>query len=174
MRKSHEALKNYAHELSQYEKARKERPVGNTQYIEYTKKLELINKKKNVTGKMARMTVKAYMEKVAEEMKVLIDDMTQTQKLIANPQDVLDFNTVIEGDKKINGMKIYEAISAVYNFSSAFSYRLSEAGDLSGSNEMIDEPLPRMDEEEKNSSEQKKAKESAENKTILDELDDML
>ena len=176
MRKSHEALKNYAHELAHYEKARKERPVGNTQYIEYTKRLESINKKRSISGKIARMTVKLYMEKIAEEMRILINDLTDGQKLISNPQDVLDFNTAIEGERKINGLKIYEAITLAYNFSSAFSYRLQEGGELSGAGDDTAESDTQQETPDAQASpETKDEKESkTDKKSILEELDDML
>ncbi len=175
MRKPHEALKNYAHELAHYEKARSERPVGNTQYIEYTKRLESINKKKTLAGKIARMNVKLYMDKVSEEMKILIEDMTEAQKLISNPQDVLDFNSAIEGERKINGLKIYEAITMAYNFSSALSYRLQEGGELSGQADSGPEETNQPAEAAGKDGEKKSDKQAVKDgKSILDELDDML
>jgi hypothetical protein len=177
MRKPQEALKNYALELAHYEKARRERPVGNTQYFEYTKRLESINKKKHIAGNLARMSVRAYMDKVAEEMNILIEDMAGSQKLISNPQDVLEFNSSIEGDRKINGLKIYESIAMAHHYSPAISYRLSERGELSGGNEM-DEGTPEQEallqgapaEEEKKTD----TTEEQQSKSIIQELDDML
>lgn len=166
MRKPHDALKNYAIELVRYEKARSQRPVGNTQYIEYVKRLESINKKKNLAGRLARMSVKAYMDKVAEEMNILITDMDNQQKLIANPQDVLDFNEALDGVKKLNNLKIYEAIKMVFRYALAFSYRLTEVDE---SGEPAKEQQYPDDQKNSNSSQT-----GGTTRSIFDELDDLL
>jgi hypothetical protein len=59
------------------------------------------------------------MEKLGEELKTLIDDMNSRQEYVQNPQDVLNLDNSIEGRKKLNGRKIYEAILLLYYFSSA-------------------------------------------------------
>ena len=175
MRKPHDALKNYAVEFARYEKARTQRPVGNTQYIAYTKRLESINKKKNLAGRLARLSVNAYMNKVAEEMKILIDDMDGQQKLILNPQDVLEFNESFEGDIKINGMKVYEAVRATYDYASALTYRLSAAEGMEEAGQMADaveENSPVSEEDAL--SESSSGSEDNSKRSIFDELDDML
>jgi hypothetical protein len=84
------------------------------------------------------------MDDLASELRILINDINSEQKFIANPQDVFEFNRSIEGEKKLNKKKIYDAIITLYNFASAFSYRLSSEGDLSGKSE-FDESAPKVD-----------------------------
>ena len=131
MRKPSDGLRDYAETFATYEKVRREKPINNNQYIAYTKRLQEMQKKRDQSGKMARMHVKAYMEKLSEELSVLLEDMNTKQEYVQNPQDVLRLDNTIEGQKKLNGRKIYEAIQLLYYYSSAFVYRLGQKGDLS-------------------------------------------
>ena len=102
LRKCNDSINEYADVLATFEKVRQEKPIGSTQYIEYSNKLTDIERKKNHTGRNARMVVKAFLEKLCDELKVLIDDMEDSQKIIANPQDQIIFELAVEGDKKLN------------------------------------------------------------------------
>ena len=139
MRKPADSFREYTELLTDYEKARKEKPTGGSQYIEYTKRLEGIKKKRDLAGKNARMTIKAFIERISGELKILLDDMNGVQKYIANPQDVLEFSSHIEGQKKMDKKKIFVAIETAYNYLQAFLYRLQPAGDLYGVGEIADE-----------------------------------
>lgn len=125
-------FKDYADILENYEKIRLEKPTGNAQYIEYTNRLNAIEKKRNNTGKDVRMKVRGFMDKCSTELKKLIDDMNGSQTIIGNPQDVLRFESAIEGNRKMNDKKVYEIITYAYWYSSAFAYRLGPSGDLYG------------------------------------------
>jgi len=133
MRKPADSLRNYADVFAVYERTRKEKPASSSQYIAYSKRLQEILNKRNNAGKMARMTVRAYMEKLSGELKDLLDDMDSSQKYVANPQEIMEFASDIEGSSKINGKKVYEAILILYYYCSAFVNRLGPDGDLSGS-----------------------------------------
>jgi len=63
------------------------------------------------------------------------------QKIIENPQEVLSFDPSIEGNKKLNGAKVYSAITTAYYYISAFIYRLSPEGDLFGGIEFNEEEM---------------------------------
>ena len=95
-------FKDYADILENYEKILLEKPTVNAQYIEYTNRLNAIEKKRNNTGKDVRMKVRGFMDKCSTELKKLIDDMNGSQTIIGNPQDVLRFESAIEGNSKMN------------------------------------------------------------------------
>lgn len=132
MRDCMEALRQYTDALELYEKTRLDKPISNAQYIEYSKKLTQLEKTQKTLGAQARMTVASYMEKVADELKMLMDDMNGQQLIVANPQDILNFESEIEGEKKLSGKKVYECIYLTHCFAAALAYRLSVGGDLSG------------------------------------------
>jgi len=177
MKKPVDKLREYADCLTDYEKIRAQRPERNDRYILFVKKLEMLEKKKNQIGKEARSGVYNFMKNVADIMKRLSDDMESGQVHIANPQDIIEFEFEIEGNKKLHGKKIYEAVFNVYCFAMAFLSRLEPGGDLSGTGEMdggdpitmgsgvLEEPVkegldPLIEEQP--------------DKSILDELDDMI
>ncbi len=175
MKKSSDGLKEYAEELGSYEKARREKPSSNAQYIEFTKRMESFEKKKTAAGKNALAMVRQYMTEVAEELALLMDDMDGNQIYVENPQEEIVFDTLIEGEKKLNGKKVFEAIHIAYSYAFAFASRLSQGGDLSGDlefkKEELDELRKRMEEQAAMAREES---EREEKKSVLEELDDML
>lgn len=175
MRKSTDILSEYAENLIDYEKSRREKPSGSSQYIEFTKRMEALEKKKKAIGKNALAVVRDYMLEIVQELQVLLDDMESQQLYIENPQEVLSFDPQIEGDKKINGKKIYEALYLIYCYAFAFSYRLSTGGDLSGDLEFRKEELEQMRQQSKEaSSTAADQSEKKQDKSVLEELDDMI
>lgn len=175
MRKSREGLLAYMEELNNFEAARRERPLGGTQYIEFTKRLEALEKKRTATGKAALASLRGYMEEVASNLKILLDDMDGPQIYVENPQDVLAFDTIIEGVKKIGGKKIYEALYMVYCYAVAFVYRLSPGGDLSGALEFSPAGQEQVKKSGQDKPEEQRAGSSEEEvQSVLKELDDML
>lgn len=141
LRKVTESFEEYIHVLETYERIRAEKPINNAQYIEYTKRLTQLEKKKKVESKNMRMTTKAIMDKIAAELDILIHDMDEENKIIENPQDFLEFDVNVESVHVLQNKKVYEAIHLAYFYACALSYRLSE-GDLSGDIEFKEGETP--------------------------------
>ncbi len=183
MRDCIEGLRQYTDALELYEKTRLDKPISNAQYIEYSKKLTQLEKTQKTLGNQARMTIASYMEKVADELKVLIDDMNGPQLIVANPQDVLNFESEIEGEKKLSGKKAYECIYLTHCFAAALAYRLNIGGDLSGRQPSFQiedvsqnqQSAPQKTKSAEAAPTQKTDKQSSgESTSILKELDDLL
>src|SRR4030042_753276 len=137
--------------------------------------MEALEKKKNTVGKNALAVIREYMLEVNQELKVLMEDMDSHQLYIANPQEMLTFDPLIEGEKKINGKRIYEAIVIVYSYALAFAYRLSQEGDLSGNLEFKKEELDKLQSLPKVDDSAPAGKtEKQKEKSPLEELDDMI
>ncbi|MBN1533675.1 MAG: hypothetical protein JXA20_13480 [Spirochaetes bacterium] len=173
MRKCEESFKNYTDILDNFDKMKKEKPASNAQYIEYTKRLEILKKKRNAAGRETLRIVQDYSDRILATVEELVQDFEGQHTIVENPQDVLLFESHIEGLKKLNGKKVYDAILTVYQFVSALSYRLGPEGDLSGSIEFKPEE---MEKREKSTPEKKAAEVSGDqaSQSVLDELDDML
>ncbi len=175
MRKSSDSLREYAEEMANYEKSRREKPSNSSQYIEFTKRLEVLETKKKTLGKNAMAIVRDYMIEIVQELQVLLDDMNSHQIYIENPQEELVFDPSIEGEKKINGKKIYEAFYIIFCYALAFAYRLSQEGDLSGDLEFRKEELDQMkDQGKEQQSAEKENLDKKSDKSVLEELDDMI
>jgi hypothetical protein len=175
MKSSTDSLREYSDELESYEKSRREKPTSGSQYIEFSKRMESLVNKKNLAGKKALSIVRDYMMQITEELGVLLEDMNSHQIFIENPQDELIFDPLIEGEKKINGKKIYEALYIVYCYALAFAYRLSQSGDLSGDLEFKKEEMEELQKHQKEiAREIQDKKESDQKKSVLEELDDMV
>lgn len=172
MRKSQQAFSLYHEAFINYSRLRNQKPLTNDQYINYSKQVDELVKKKDIAGSGARMVMKTFMEKTASELETLVRDMNERQMFVSNPQDIIELNPEIEGEKKLHGLKIYEAFQTVRNFAVAFAYRLSPDGDLYGKLEY-----------KENESENKKPETTRpqapvrsikKSQSILDELDDIL
>ncbi|TAL30638.1 MAG: hypothetical protein EPN93_19380 [Spirochaetes bacterium] len=174
-------FKDYAEIMETYERTRTERPASNAQYIDYSKRIEELEKKRNNSGKNLRGSVSSFMEKCSIEFVRLMEDMNGPQKIIDNPQDELVFEQAIEGAKKVNGQKVYEAIKVAFCYIQAFQYRLGPEGDLSGAldfkegqnpqlSPQQDEPGEAADEKPKSNPE----KDKEESDSVIRELDDLV
>lgn len=132
MRSCNDSFTEYFHSVDTYEKARAKRPMSNEQYFQYAKNLSELEKDKIKNGRLVRHAVSTYMNKISDEFSFLLKNMDSEKPVIANPQVMLEFDPSIEGEKKLNGKKVFQAVSQVNDFVSAFSYRLVGNGDLVG------------------------------------------
>lgn len=175
MRVSNDSLLEYAREIEDYEKSKREKPSSSSQYIEFTKRLEVLENKKKNLGKNAMAIVRNYMTEISRELQLLLDDMNSHQIYIENPQEDLVFDPAIEGEKKLNGKKIYEAVHIIYCYVLAFAFRLSQEGDLSGDLEFRNEELAQMkDQPKEQDTAARESTEKKSEKSVLEELDDMI
>jgi hypothetical protein len=179
-RKCFSLFKDYASVSNDYKKMEGEKPMTNTQYMQHSRRLADTNKKRTQSAQNARNAVKSYMDRLSSDLEVLIEDYHDEKKLIENPDDVLEFIPQIEGEKKINGKTISQAIVITYNFAAALSHRLGFGGDLTGNIEFDTEEQIRKGLEgagtHSEGDEEKEVIGSLEesDKSILDELDDIL
>lgn len=180
MRKCFSLFKDYVSVSNDYKKMEGEKPMTNTHYVQYSKRLSDINKKRTQSAQKARNAVKLFMDRLSSDLSILIEDYKGEKKLIENPDEILEFISQIEGEKKIHGKSINRAIMIINNYASAFSHRLSFGGDLTGSIEFdTEEQMKRGIEEtvsQREGDEEKEVIGSLEesDKSILDELDDIL
>jgi len=172
MRKSQQAFNLYHESFINYSRLKNQKPITNDQYINYSKQVDELIRKKDIAGSGARMVIKTFMEKTAAELDTLVRDMNERQMYISNPQELIELNPEIEGEKKLHGLKIYEAIQTVRNFAAAFAYRLGPEGDLYGKLEYKENDSGEKKPE--NTSRTAPAKTAKKSQSILDELDDIL
>ncbi len=171
MRKVETAFSAYHNEFINFDKVKSQKPINNDQYISYSKRVDELSSKKDIAGSNAKMVIKTFMEKTAAELDVLSKDMDDKQMHVANPQDVIDMNPEIEGNKKIHGMKVFEAIKVVRNYAAAFAYRLGPDGDLYGKQEYSENKSAQKGSDKLTESPSPALSQS---NSILDELDDII
>ncbi len=174
MRKIYKAIEDYNEFVQKYEKVRRQKPSDNAQYFEYSRRLDQLKKQRNRMGRDARMVVADYLRRVDKVFMELIEDMDGPQLYIDNPQDILEFNLQIEGNKKLHKTKIYQAFEIAHCYVAAFIYRLEPTGDLAGAVLPGGGESGEEDSSEIPTSQEEKEKTEEENKSVLDELDDML
>ncbi len=132
IRKCLASLSSYVNAYDIYYNLKKEKPESNDRYIEYTKKLSDFLNKREQAGHNAKIAVMSFMDNTSRVLRTLVDDIGKEKKIIENPEDVLKFDVSIDKNKRLNNKTIYKALAMAYCFTSAFVYRLSLKGDLSG------------------------------------------
>jgi hypothetical protein len=141
MRPCFDALKDYFIAFDIYEKARGDRPISHDQYYKYTKRLTELEHEKKQSGLHARKVIFDYMSTIVEETAKLIEDMNLKLEIVQNPQEIINFDSSLEAERIMRGKKVFEVISSVHDFASAFIYRLSPGGDLYGDPELGSAPV---------------------------------
>jgi hypothetical protein len=170
-------IQDYASTLAAFEKLKREKPISNSQYIEYSNRLSALEKERNQTGDNTRIYINGFFEKLLKELKMLIEDMDGAKSIIINPDDIIIFETAIEGEKKLNAKNVREILNYTYDYAMAFIYRLNPGGDLSGSIEFIEENEKELKTDISKQNKRidgKNKKEAKTKKSILGELDDLL
>ncbi len=180
MKECQEVFSSYLESCLTYEKIRSQKPMIQDQYIVYSKRLDAAGKRKAQIGRTVYSTIRKFMEKLVLDFTALVDDMDGDQNYIENPQEVLTFDYAIEGEKKLNEMKVYEAISHVASYAMAFARRLGEGGDLRERSQFIlnnsakEEAILEEETKENFEIEENKNDDSPEGGDILSELEDLL
>ncbi|MCP4129884.1 MAG: hypothetical protein GY754_02600 [bacterium] len=171
MNKCIDSLKEYAETFILLDKAQKEKPAGSNQYIAHTKRIDEVKKKKSTIGRKAQVEIGNFMSRLGDEMELLKEDMDGEQNYVTNPQDVLQFQTALEGNERIHGKKVYEAMILVDQYARALAFRLEPGGDLFGDQQLMgDASRPARSIAAKKSA---PAKKPMEDKSVLDELENL-
>lgn len=96
------------------------------------KVLDTLSKERSVLSKKSRRRVADVMKTIENTLSIVISDFNSSNRLLQNPDAVLNFDKEIEGEKRLNGKKMIEAIIEAFLFASSFAFLLN-FGDLSGS-----------------------------------------
>jgi hypothetical protein len=142
MRGCQEAFKEYFLSIQIFEKARAERPRSNEQYFHYSKRLTELEKNKKAKAQAAVKTLQSFFETISKDLQFLVNDINKEGQIVTNANDIIEFDPDLEGNKKLSGKKVFQAITYAYYFTTAFLYRLSQGEDLAvdiGSHEKLSE-----------------------------------
>ena len=116
-----------------YHETEEDKPVSQNQYYHYSKRLTELEADLKKRSRDIRNDLKNYFEAIINLFEELHKDMEGQQKIVINPQEEIDLDYELEGNKKLKGKKIYQALLEVIDFSYAFVFRLSSGNDLSES-----------------------------------------
>ncbi|MBN1499290.1 MAG: hypothetical protein JW982_04005 [Spirochaetes bacterium] len=142
----YDAFKQYFSAVEANNFAISDKPVSNEQYMKYSKRITETEKERKLRGLNARSLVANYMQKLSEHLGFVLKDINGLNKIVENSRSPLIFEKGVEENKIIRGMTIAQAFEYLYNFTSAFRYKLSPAGNLSGEIEISDnEPVDELD-----------------------------
>jgi len=134
MKKPWDFFKELKAEQQNYDSTSQDKPMGNQQYMVQINRLKEIENNKNRIALSIKNSILDFLEKLNIILEEFQDDLQNDCKLISNPHEALVFEVRIEGQKKLSGVKVYEAINTIAAYVEAFMFRLSRSGDLYGLN----------------------------------------
>ena len=119
-------------------KSIQEYPMKN--YIEQNRKESMLSSKLESQGITTRGVISQFLEKVISNLALLITNMKErgANGIVSNMNQPIHFEENIEGEKKLNGKTVSEAITAAYCYSLALKYRINK-GDFHGIISQMDE-----------------------------------
>ncbi len=135
MSEAREEVKNYLEVIVETKKT-----DDNLRLTVYQKQLALdsLSRRQSVLSKNARIKLATAMKEVENVLSVVISDYNTSKRFLQNPDTVLYFDKNVDGEKKLHGKKIIEAIIEAFLFASSFVFLLN-FGELSGSGLYIEQ-----------------------------------
>lgn len=114
-------------------------PGGN--YVEQSKRRENLKSKVDMEGRNIRGYIRGYCEKVTENLAHLISDMKGEKKIVENMDEAVEFESDLEGARRLNKQPVHQCILEAYCYSLALSERLATGDLFGGILEMSDEEM---------------------------------
>jgi len=124
-----EELKNYLEIIKEIKKTN-----DNIRLTGYQKRVALdsLENKQSVVNMKARRGFADVMKTIENVLSIVITDYNSSKRFLQNPDEALYFDRSIDGEKRLHGKKIIEAIIESFLFVSCFAFLLN-FGELSGS-----------------------------------------
>jgi Mor family transcriptional regulator len=134
-----QAFENYSEARETFESFNK--PSQGGSYIEASKRKEQAKTKMDTAGRNVRGLVRSYMESVTRILAVLITDMKSTKAIVENMDEAVEFDSDLEGSKRLNKQAVKQCILEAYCYSLALNERLLNGDLFGGILEMTDEEM---------------------------------
>lgn len=110
-------------------------------YVEASKRKEKLKTNVDMEGRVVRGSINSYISKVSKNLALLVSDMKGQQKIVENMDDPINFESDLEGAKRLNGQAVKQCILEAYCYSLALSERLDNGDLYGGILDMTDEEM---------------------------------
>jgi len=91
-------------------------------------------------SRLIRREAKEFFELFAEKFLYILTDNSSARKIVRNPDQLLEFDKKLNGERYCDGKKVLDVVEDAYCFSSAAHFLLSD-GDLSAYGLLIEKPV---------------------------------
>jgi hypothetical protein len=129
MRSCEEAAKQYFI-ASEFLKRAQEEEAPREYYLTQAKKIAELERDKKLKTTSARNTFVRFMDNIAENLEIILADARELKRIVQNPADIIEYDPELNLNLKLTGRSVVEAIQAVHDYATAYSFRLSAAGDI--------------------------------------------
>lgn len=117
------------------------RKVETDTYIPSNEKSSRLNQssiQRSQISRLIRKDTKELFDKFSKGLLYVLNDYQSEKRLIQNPEEILEFNKKLDGERVIQGKKIIDAIREAYYLSYTIHFLLGE-GDLGGNVVLVPE-----------------------------------
>ncbi|MDH4263344.1 MAG: hypothetical protein OEV78_09905 [Spirochaetia bacterium] len=135
-----QAFENYAEARKNYQIYEKPQNIG-ANHVEAAKRKDQARSKMDIEGRNVRGLVRSYMDNVTKILATLITDMKTNKAIVENMDEALEFDSDLEGSKRLNGQPVKQCILETYCYSLALNERLINGDLFGGILDMTDEEM---------------------------------
>lgn len=103
--------------------------------VEMFNRMQVLDEKKRKVFRSISMEIFHFFQELTGIMGDFIKNLSEsndTRKIIENPDEVVTFDSSIEGYKKMNNYKIFDILKNIHLFSESILFELDDSGVLSG------------------------------------------
>ncbi|MGC8764601.1 MAG: hypothetical protein ACP5QT_01780 [Brevinematia bacterium] len=130
--------------VDEYLKVIKEiKKIENDSFLSFQEKTGRLNQysiERSQLSRMIRRDMKNLFDEFSNKLLYLISDYNGERKILQNPEDIMEFDVKIDGERFSNGKKVIDIIEAAYKFCSGALFLLSDA-DLGGLGIFLEKPI---------------------------------
>ncbi|MCX7820500.1 MAG: hypothetical protein N2258_02360 [Brevinematales bacterium] len=109
-------------------------------FQEKNSRLNQISIQRSQLSRVIRKDAKNLFEEFTNKLLYIISDYQGENKILQNPDSLIEFDLQLDGERFSNGKKVIEIIESAYKYSSAASFLFSEA-DLGGLGIFLEKPI---------------------------------
>ncbi len=132
-----EKIEDYLKLLKELKKVEED---GFMSFQEKNSRLNQISIQRSQISRMIRRDAKNLFEEFSNKLLYIISDYHGENKILQNPDRIIEFDLQLDGERFSNGKKVIEIIENAYRYASAASFLFAEA-DLGGLGIFLEKPI---------------------------------
>lgn len=109
-------------------------------FQEKNSRLNQISIQRSQLSRIIRKDAKNLFEEFSNKLLYIISDYRGENKILQNPENVIEFDIQLDGERFSNGKKVIEIIESAYKYATAASFLFSDA-DLGGLGIFLEKPI---------------------------------
>ncbi len=137
-------INNVFEKIDDYLKIIKElKKIEEDNFMPFQEKSSRMNQcsiQRSQLSRLIRKEAKSIFEEFENKLLFIISDYRGENKILQNPENVIEFDLQLDGERFSNGKRVIDILEVAYKYSSAVSFLFSQA-DLGGLGIFVEKPI---------------------------------